>query len=169
MACANSPAQVTASLAPEPSHAPLASWPAVQVVQSVQHAAASLPGVLAPLLNVFPLQVKASHVATQVASASVVVLPVKPELQEHSYPVPGAATSAQVAPVPQSMPLQPSVSVYRDRGPQLCSKHRGCALFGGCDSSDIRCMHVTLSLHTIVYVQSSPVQVAAPFVVAVPV
>ena len=58
MACANSPAQVTASLAPEPSHAPLASWPAVQVVQSVQHVAALLPVVLAPLLNVFPLQVK---------------------------------------------------------------------------------------------------------------
>ena len=105
--------------------------------------------------------------ATQVASASVVVLPVKPELQEHSYPVPGAVTSVQDAPVPQAgVELQPSVSVYRDRGPQLCSKHRGCALFGGCDSSDIRCMHVTLSLHTIVYVQSSPVQVAAPSTMA---
>ena len=51
-----------------------------------------------------------SHVAPQLAIASVVVLPVKPELQEHSYPVPGAATSAQDAPVPQSMLAQPSVS-----------------------------------------------------------
>jgi hypothetical protein len=77
----------------------------------MQHAPASLPVVLAPLLNVFPLHVKESQVfATQVACASLVVLPVKPELQEHSYPVPGAATSAQDAPVPQSMLAQPSVS-----------------------------------------------------------
>jgi hypothetical protein len=77
----------------------------------VQHALASLPAVLAPLLNVPPLQVKASQVfATQVASALVVSLPVKPELQEHVYPVFGAATSAQDAPVPQLVLAQPSVS-----------------------------------------------------------
>ena len=87
------------------------SWPVVQIVQAVQHVAASLPVVLAPLLNVFPLHVKESQVfATQVAGASAVVSPVKPELQEHSYPVPGAATSAQDAPVPHSMLAQPSVS-----------------------------------------------------------
>ena len=87
-------------------------------VQAVQHVAASLPVVVAPLLNVSPLQVKASQVfATQVAIASVVVLPVKPELQEHSYPVPGAATSAQDAPVPQSMLVQPSVSAAGRQGP----------------------------------------------------
>jgi hypothetical protein len=38
----------------------------VQVVQCVQHTVASLPVVLAPLLNVFPLHLKASQVfATQ--------------------------------------------------------------------------------------------------------
>ena len=88
------------------------SWPVVQVIaQSVQHAPASLPVVLAPLLNVSPPQVKPSQVfSTQVACASVVVLPVKPESQEHVYPVPGAATSAQDAPVPQLVLAQPSVS-----------------------------------------------------------
>ena len=93
------------------------SWPAVHViVQSAQQAPASLPVVLAPLLNVFPLHVKESQVfATQVACSSAAVSPVKPELQEHSYPVPGAATSAQDAPVPQSMLAQPSVSAAGTR------------------------------------------------------
>ena len=100
-----------------PSHAPLVSWPVVQIVQAVQHVASSLPVVPAPLLNVFPLHVWESQVATQLAAVSVVSLPVKPELQEHVYPVPGAATSAQDAPVPQSMLAQPSVSAAGRQGP----------------------------------------------------
>ena len=101
-----------------PSHAPLVVWPVVQIVQAVQHVAASLPVVLAPLLNVFPLHVKESQVsAAQLAAPLVVRLPVKPELQEHVYPQPGAATSVQDAPVPQLMLAQPSVSAAGAEGP----------------------------------------------------
>ena len=88
------------------------SWPVVQAIaQAVQHVESSLPVVLAPTLNVSPLHVWESQVfATQLAAVSVVSLPVKPELQEHVYPVFGASTSAQVAPVPQGLLAQPSVS-----------------------------------------------------------
>jgi hypothetical protein len=44
-------------------------WPVVQIVQAVQHVAASLPVVLAPLLNVFPVHWWESQVfATQLAA-----------------------------------------------------------------------------------------------------
>jgi hypothetical protein len=83
----------------------------VQIVQAVQHVASSLPVVPAPLLNGSPLHVWESQgFATQLAAVSVVSLPVKPELQKHAYPVFGAAMSAQVAPVPQGLLAQPSVS-----------------------------------------------------------
>jgi hypothetical protein len=53
-----------------PSHAPLVVWPVVQaIVQAVQHVVASLPVVLAPLLNVSPVHWWESQVfAAQLAA-----------------------------------------------------------------------------------------------------
>jgi hypothetical protein len=93
---------------------PSARWKYVLVLHAAAQSDTLVPAPSHPPFawHSIPVITIALVSASQVAAPSVVVLPLKPELQAHVYPVPGADTSLQVASLPQLTPEQPSISAH---------------------------------------------------------